>query len=123
MTVSSQLKVNSDAVLLMRVFLLRFEHWKAPNLRCVAAEFQPIYRLWSVRETELDKVRPYFHGTVNPRENSPPGNRPDRARGAGHDRGARQAGQPSDLALEETRAILKRAVPRELLLTPACVWS
>ena len=30
------------------------------HLRCVSAELQPIYRLWSVRETELDKVRPYF---------------------------------------------------------------
>jgi hypothetical protein len=30
------------------------------DLRCVSAELQPIYRLWSVREPELDKVRPYF---------------------------------------------------------------
>jgi hypothetical protein len=30
------------------------------HLRCVSAELQPIYRLWDVRETGLDKVRPYF---------------------------------------------------------------
>jgi hypothetical protein len=45
---------------------------------------------------------PVFHGTDTPREDSPSGNRPDRrARGAGDNCGAGQAGRPSDLALEK----------------------